>query len=422
MDFIRIFTTTKSFLMKKNPIKNFLFFFLLTAIGYTLNAQVGIGTPTPDKSAMLTVESSSRGILIPRVALTDTLDGTTITAGNVESLLIYNTATVKDVTPGFYYWTGDLWARIAVAGELDAGEWIDGTTRATDGDGILAKQANDNGATVFIGDSGKVRMMESDFDATNDGTIAFEAPIFKKYSTDTFGADTADQMFERSNFRIKPDASDIRYTGLRPNLVVDPGYTGTSLANLRGIWNQTVGDGTASSAINTIFGITGAATNKGEGTIGTVTSIYGLPIAESGIINAMNALLAQPISRGSGSVISMKGLFVQPLIAGSGSIQNLYGVDISNQVGLSTADNYGMRIGNISGSANNYSIYTNTGQVSFGDDVEVRANLGVGTDNPTSKLQVVGLPIHADNAAAISAGLTLGAFYHNGDGIVRVVF
>jgi len=38
------------------------------------------------------------------------------------------------------------------------------------------------------------------------------------------------------------------------------------------------------------------------------------------------------------------------------------------------------------------------------------------------KLQVVGLPTHADNAAAISAGLTAGAFYHAGDGIVRVVF
>jgi hypothetical protein len=50
------------------------------------------------------------------------------------------------------------------------------------------------------------------------------------------------------------------------------------------------------------------------------------------------------------------------------------------------------------------------------------ANVGIGTTNPTSRLQVVGLPVYANNAAAISAGLTAGAFYHNGDGIVRVVF
>jgi hypothetical protein len=49
-------------------------------------------------------------------------------------------------------------------------------------------------------------------------------------------------------------------------------------------------------------------------------------------------------------------------------------------------------------------------------------NVGIGTTVPTSKLQVVGLPVHATNAAAITAGLTAGAFYHAGDGIVRVVF
>jgi hypothetical protein len=48
--------------------------------------------------------------------------------------------------------------------------------------------------------------------------------------------------------------------------------------------------------------------------------------------------------------------------------------------------------------------------------------VGIGTTRPTSILQVVGLPIHANNAAALGAGLTAGAFYHAGDGIVRVVF
>lgn len=48
-------------------------------------------------------------------------------------------------------------------------------------------------------------------------------------------------------------------------------------------------------------------------------------------------------------------------------------------------------------------------------------NVGIGTILPTSKLQVVGLPIYANNAAAITGGLTAGAFYHAGDGIIRVV-
>ena len=42
-------------------------------------------------------------------------------------------------------------------------------------------------------------------------------------------------------------------------------------------------------------------------------------------------------------------------------------------------------------------------------------SFGIGTNTPTSTLQVVGLPEHADNAAALAAGLTVGAFYRTGD-------
>ncbi|MBI4648870.1 MAG: hypothetical protein HY738_20345 [Bacteroidia bacterium] len=41
-------------------------------------------------------------------------------------------------------------------------------------------------------------------------------------------------------------------------------------------------------------------------------------------------------------------------------------------------------------------------------------NISIGTTNPTSKLQVVGLPVNTNNAAAIAGGLTVGAFYRTG--------
>lgn len=83
---------------------------LLLALSATCSyAQgVGIGTP-PNPSAMLDVSSTSRGLLAPRVTLTGTTDATTITNGNVTSLLVYNTATTADVVPGYYYWDGSLW-------------------------------------------------------------------------------------------------------------------------------------------------------------------------------------------------------------------------------------------------------------------------------------------------------------------------
>ena len=51
-----------------------------------------------------------------------------------------------------------------------------------------------------------------------------------------------------------------------------------------------------------------------------------------------------------------------------------------------------------------------------------KVGIGTGTANLTSPLQISGLPVYADNAAALSANLTAGAFYHSGDGIVRVVY
>ena len=47
-------------------------------------------------------------------------------------------------------------------------------------------------------------------------------------------------------------------------------------------------------------------------------------------------------------------------------------------------------------------------------------NVGIGTAAPTAALQVVGLVEYADNAAALAAGLTAGAFYRTGD-LLKVV-
>lgn len=66
-------------------------------------AQIGIGTTTPEFSSALEIQSNNKGLLIPRVALSSTTDNATIIAP-VTSLLVYNTNSINDVTPGFYYW------------------------------------------------------------------------------------------------------------------------------------------------------------------------------------------------------------------------------------------------------------------------------------------------------------------------------
>ncbi|MFY9353271.1 MAG: tail fiber domain-containing protein [Bacteroidales bacterium] len=75
---------------------------------------VGIGSSlfTPDASAGLEIQFSDKGLLIPRVSLTSTSSAAPITSP-ATSLLVYNTATTGDVTPGYYYWNGNQWVRFA---------------------------------------------------------------------------------------------------------------------------------------------------------------------------------------------------------------------------------------------------------------------------------------------------------------------
>lgn len=87
-----------------NLMNKFLLTTLILSLNLTLcNAQVGIGTTNPSASSALDINSDKAGLLIPRISLTSTTDVTTI-ANPATSLLVYNTATVSDVVPGFYYW------------------------------------------------------------------------------------------------------------------------------------------------------------------------------------------------------------------------------------------------------------------------------------------------------------------------------
>ena len=83
---------------------------------------------------------------------------------------------------------------------------------------------------------------------------------------------------------------------------------------------------------------------------------------------------------------------------------------IKSTAGVYTVDGEGTRSIRL-GSATN-------GEVARIDNTNGR--VGIGTDAPTAKLQVVGLAEHADNSAATTAGLTAGAFYRTGD-LLKVV-
>lgn len=113
------------------------------------SAQVGIPTNNPNKNAVLdlnkTDETNTKGLLLPKVALTAINDASPMTA-HVAGMHIWNTATngtdANAVTPGEYFNDGTKWIRVSSLTDT----WI--------------QDGNNNGTTKAIG--------------TND---AFDLPI-----------------------------------------------------------------------------------------------------------------------------------------------------------------------------------------------------------------------------------------------------
>lgn len=73
-------------------------------------AQQGFGTNRPDRSAAVEIKSSNKGLLIPRVVLTDLSSKSTPINNPANSLLIYNigsadSGTTNTITAGYYYFS-----------------------------------------------------------------------------------------------------------------------------------------------------------------------------------------------------------------------------------------------------------------------------------------------------------------------------
>jgi len=93
--------------------------FLLAACTFSFAAvaQVKIGGTVPpaiNTDAILELESTTKGMILPRVALTGTANFAPLSA-HVQGMTVYNTATASDVTPGIYVNDGTKWLRAGSA-------------------------------------------------------------------------------------------------------------------------------------------------------------------------------------------------------------------------------------------------------------------------------------------------------------------
>lgn len=191
-----------------------LFLFLTTSI----SAQVGINTTTPSGGAMLDVESTDKGILIPRVDIADLNTIAPITGGSTTSLLVYNTNT--STGPGFFFWDGSQWVG------FDNNDWeLDGNAGTSLGTNFLG--TTDNVSLSFrTNNTERLRI-------TNDGyLLAYIAgsdsnPVF------SWGADDDTGIFRSNADRLNFSAGGREFMELNENgsnseVVINDGGDDTS--------------------------------------------------------------------------------------------------------------------------------------------------------------------------------------------------
>ena len=141
---------------------------LFTAFGY---AQVGINTNTPDASSALEIESTTGGILIPR--MTETQRDAIVSPAS--GLMIYQT----DQEFGFYFYNGTLWTKIdGVAGPAGA-DGADGADGAQGPQGPIGPAGSQGlaGADGVDGVQGPVGPVGPAGPAGADGVDGVQGPV-----------------------------------------------------------------------------------------------------------------------------------------------------------------------------------------------------------------------------------------------------
>src|SRR5690554_4893684 len=136
----------------KKITRNIATLMVLTLAGTVAKAQVveqkvGDNPLIINENAVLDVQSSNKGLLLPRLELTATDNFAPLTA-HVEGMTVYNTATAGTgttaVTPGYYYNDGNKWVRVATGADAKTEPWFnqDTNTEATENTDNIYQMGN----------------------------------------------------------------------------------------------------------------------------------------------------------------------------------------------------------------------------------------------------------------------------------------
>ena len=286
---------------------SFIIFYIISS--HLIYSQVGIGTKTPNSSSMLDIESTDKGILIPRMTENQKIS----VLSPVSGLLIYQI----DKEIGFYFYDGSIWLRIVknispnFTGTINSGAIIStGTISATafvgDGSGLTGISFNTVSITTNINDIAANTASIT----TNQGLIA----------SNTSSITTNQGAIAANTVSITSNINDI---ALKAN-IANPTFTGTINSGAMisaGSISATsfVGDGSGLTGIS--FNTVSITTNISDITANTasITTNQGLIASNtSSITTNQGAIAANTVSITSNiNDIALKANIANPTFTGT---------------------------------------------------------------------------------------------------------
>lgn len=123
--------------------------FLTTPILTAQNIGINASGAAPDAGAMLDISSTNKGLLIPRVNITNLNNIAPITGSATVSMLVYNTNATTG--QGYYYWNGATWVRLSTgdAWQLTGNAGTNATTNFLGTTDNIALRIRTNNANRF---------------------------------------------------------------------------------------------------------------------------------------------------------------------------------------------------------------------------------------------------------------------------------
>lgn len=436
----------KKQLTSQHPHFILILFFLISTISYS---QVGIGTTNPNSNALLDVDSSiyTGGILLPRLGLSSTASFAPLSA-HVAGMIVYNTATAGDVTPGFYYNNGTLWVRIGGGTATDKWDLLgnSGTTPATnflgttDNSALRFRTSNTEAFEISGGNAtnrGKLRAMTSGTSAlpiyswnssTGTGFFLQASNVlgFSTNGTERFRIPNANQVHGGAGgtaalpFYSWSSDPDIGMYRIGTNIL---GLSTTGTERMRFLANGQVSINNNSPLGTDRFTVTAAATEDAiNGYTTTGTGVYGENSSGTG-----NGIFGNSSNVGIRGYGAHGGVLESGLNAGYGAIawnttalgNNRTGLlAVGQNLGLLTFQNTGAILyGTESGGVGFSSLSTGTGLIGVGNAGITAISLagGSGLAGTGTDIGIFGYASSSANLPNNSIGKA-GGYFANAEG------